>query len=141
MTIKPIKEHSPEELRHYLHEMQGFIILMREPGHNSYTGYVENSFSMGGHKDRVRLYWTNHDHWFGRIDGEEDATAEAERLRKAHPDIEFEVWDARDPKCPVTVDWADYAESNRYNPNTLSGVSNKFNARNIPFAIKEMQEE
>ena len=129
--LKPIVPVTPEQ-RERLAALPGVIVLIRRPGANAYEGYVEHSFSMDYSGSHVNFWWQSPEH-----DGKRYAEAHAADIRRHHQDWEVEVWDARDPKLPVTLDWEVWIEAQAHNPNTLSGVSNKFAARNIPFRMRE----
>lgn len=127
--------------REQLMARRGHVVLFREPGANQYRGYVEHSFSMGidpartclfGSGEYVSNLGTRH-----VIDGQADAEHHAEEIRKKHPDSIVEVWDARDENLPVVLDWEEWLDAQAFDPNTFSGVTNKFKARNLRFDMRE----
>lgn len=132
---------TPEQIE-YLMNSQGYIILGLPPESNAYQGYVEHYWQMGWDKDHVNFFWTGNgtDNVFGlqhKIDGLKTATHYAKTSMKLHPDWQIAMWDVRDEKLPVILDWDSWVKAQEFNPKTLSGVSNKFLARNFKFTIKE----
>lgn len=140
-----IRERQPrvpvsEERRADLLALRGVIILARIPGENTYTGYVEHSWSMGWDKAHVNFWWIGDaETIIGKVEvyGNGDAEEHVREAKKNHLDYAIEVWDAHDPDLPVKLDWDNWVEAQAYDPNTLSGVSNKFVARNIRFEMRE----
>lgn len=122
--------------------LQGYIVLGRKKGDNSYLGTIENSFSLGLSKDFVQFHWSsdNATSNFGgnfKVDGLECATETKEYHSRIDPDIEFEIYDVHDEeKLPVIIDWDQWREDSSAAA-TLSGVKNKFGARNPKFTMKE----
>lgn len=99
--------------------LPGWIVLARVPGENSLQGYIENSWSMGWHKDRVRFWWTGEgtDNVIGmkwQVDGKADAERHAETCRQNHPDWEVFAYDIADPACPVELEFAGRAKADKY---------------------------
>jgi hypothetical protein len=118
------------------------IILVRDKFINHYRGYVENSFSLSFHEDRTYLYWSGKPTSnFGgnfNIDAIRDSEEELKRLQKSYPDKEFTLFDPHEEETlPVMLDWEDYLDGNE-RADTLSGVKNKFRARNIRFMMKDL---
>ncbi|QIG70125.1 hypothetical protein EVB87_025 [Rhizobium phage RHph_N28_1] len=119
-----------EEQREKVRSSDRWVILARVPGENSYQGYVENSFCMDWSKDRVlqfNMVWGD-----GKANGEEHLST----ARNNHPSWEIEMYHWRDENLPVILDIESWLDDLAHNPNTLSGVSDKFKARNIPFTMK-----
>lgn len=138
---KPIEPLTEKQREHYL-KLPGLIILGRAPGVNAWHGYVEHSMSMGWDADHVNYWWsgTGTDAIFGftmTIDAQRDVDSHMETIKKNKPDWEIKVFDVFDPDLPVVLDREAWMQANRYDPNKLSGVSDKFKARNIPFKMKE----
>lgn len=130
-----------EERRQRLLALEGFLILGRPKGGNSYQGFVENSFSMGWSPNYVNFWWSGEaTSNFGtkhKIDGRADAEHYLAEERRLRPDWDIEIFDAKDENLPVVLDWDGWVDAHAYNPNTLSGVSDKFRARNFRFEMKE----
>lgn len=125
-----------------LMQLPGYIVLTKEPGSNHYRGIIELSFSLDTSKDRTQFFWSsdNASSNFGgkfKIDGYKDAEYSIENWSKSKPDWIFEIFDARDDsKLPVYLDWDRWLNGNR-RADTLSGVNDKFDARNLIFQMKE----
>lgn len=128
--------------RERLMQTPGYIVLAREPGANDYRGVVENSFSLDTSNDRTQFFWSSNNATsnFGGsfvIDGLKDAQETVEYWSKKYPDWTFEIFDARDDeKLPVYLDWDRYINGCRP-ADTLSGVNDKYDARNLKFLTKE----
>jgi hypothetical protein len=122
--------------------LPGFIVLGKGPSTNAYVGTVELSFAMDLSKDRTQFYWS-HDNAtsnFGgkfKIDGRKDAEARVEQLAKAHPDHTWEIFDVHDDNLPVLMDWDDWRWGSTPSEKKLSGVMDKFIARNPRFYMIE----
>jgi hypothetical protein len=50
-----------------------------------------------------------------------------------HLDIQFQIYDLQSPDCPIDIDWAGYLWSTTPDSKKLSGVRDKFGARNPDF--------
>lgn len=142
MTSKLIIEPLDDTLRAHLMALPGYIVLVRKPGDNAYIGLVEGSFSLDTSRDRTQFFWSsdNATSNFGgkfKIDGYADAKHRVDSYRKLSPDWIFEIFDARDDELlPVVLDWENWLLDNR-SANNLSGVANKYGARNIRFTAKD----
>lgn len=136
---KPVVPIS-DERRAQLLDLAGYVILVRKTADEPYEGYVEQSFGMGFDPKRVNFWWSGEAHSnFGTkhtIDGRESAMRHAETIEKNHPDWSVEVWDAHNEDLPIVIDWNAWADAQAHDPNTLSGVSDKYKARNAPFTVK-----
>jgi hypothetical protein len=122
--------------------LPGYVVLGREPQDNAYVGTVENSFSLGLSKDHVQFNWSSDaatSNFGGRftVDGAALAARDKEYWEKQRPGMMFEVFDARDAdKLPVVLDWEGWLAANEP-ADTLSGVRDKYRARNIRFEMKD----
>lgn len=117
-----------------------FIILGRKRGENSYMGYVEHSFTLGPSKDQTFVYWTsaNASSNFGGkflIDGKSWAEKDLAYLYR-RADEEWEMFNVEDP-LPVVLDWRKYWWGQERDNMTLSGVRNKYAARNVDFKMTD----
>ncbi len=137
---KPIVPLTPEA-RAELLTRHSWVLIARVPQANKYRGYVELSFSMDWHDEAVNIWWsgpaTSNLGGSFNIDGRLEIERHAAELVTRHPDWTIEIWDAKDPLLPIVIDWEKWLDAQAYNPNTLSGVTNKFAARNAPFVMKE----
>lgn len=130
-----------EERKQRLMSLPGYVLLGRTAADNAYQGYVEHSFSLSLDRDRTHFYWsgdavsnfgTRH-----KLDGKAHAEKDMEHLRKSRPDMEWAMYDARDAATlPVVLDWDDWLDGHEP-AQTLSGVKDKYRARNIRFRMKE----
>ena len=106
-----------------------------------YYGVIEQSFSMGLSEDRILVLWTsefatsNITSGTFKIDGKDDAEYQLKRVSKDYPDIDFEVVKLLSPESYVEIDWEEYAEAGMPDVKRLSGVKDKFRARNARFTI------
>lgn len=133
---KPIEVISPEK-REKLRNMQGYVILATPPSRNAYQGYIEQSFSMDFSESHVNFFWSSDDMTKKHaIDGKKEADYHVDKLLKSHPDWKIEVWSVHDDDLPIELNWERWIDAQAFNPNTLSGVTNKFRARNFEFSIK-----
>lgn len=94
---------------------EGYIVLRRMKGSNSFEGLIENSWNLDWSKDRVRFWWsgTGTDNIFGlkhTVDGKKDAEHYVNQYKQKYDEVvSFNV---RDPDLPVILDW-DYWLANR----------------------------
>ena len=131
---KPIVPVS-EETRQRLLTMPAFVLLGFPTKANAYQGYVEQSFSMSWSSNHVLIYTNS---WGDGRKQAEEAKQDSERIIYMWA---LEVYDARDTeKLPIVIDWEAWIEAQAFNPNTLSGVNDKFKARNAPFKMKDTQD-
>lgn len=144
MAKLPIEPVTPER-RGRLLATDGYIILGHAPGDNSFQGFVEHSFSMAWDKRSVNFFWSGAaTSNFGTkhvLDGKANAEEYVKKERLLHPDWQIEAWSVRDPTLPVTLDWDRWVEAHAYNPNTMSGVTDKFAARNFRFEMRDADYE
>jgi hypothetical protein len=122
-------------------DLPAFIILGRKPGDNAYTGYVEHSFSMGESKDESLVFWSSQNaasNFGGKfvVDGRKKAENHLNILRQKDAKTEWEIYDVTDENIPVVLNWQIWHWANEPDY-TLSGVRDKYRARNVKFSIKE----
>ena len=132
------------EQRDYVKSAPAYVVLVRKPGSNTMEGYVEESFNMAYSLDYVYLYRSaTYQSILGEItlDGEAEATDAASTVKRYHPDWDVEWHDVRSDDCPILIDWETWIDALARNPNTFSGVSDKFKARNAPFRMKDEDAE
>ena len=143
-----ILEHDEEARRAHLMAMPAYFVLVHDTQTGKYSGLVEGSFSIATSEDRVRLYWSSdnaYDNFGGgphKIDGHADALKDRNSiLKRFEPHMVVGVYDARsDPaELPVELDWEQWLLDNRP-ADTLSGVADKYGARNIRFTPKQVSE-
>jgi hypothetical protein len=123
----------------------GFVVLGQLKGGNAYHAVIECSFSMDLSPENVNLYWigTARDNLVGAkwelTENLVRKTAEEHRdmFSKPRPDWEFKVWDMHDPNLPIIIDWDSWKWGNTRSEHKLSGVRNKFLARNPKFKMKD----
>ncbi len=96
-------------------------------------GIVEHSFTMGLAEGRANLFFSGG--YWGLV-GKEDADHHAEQYAKQYPKLKFKVWSIDDPDLPIEIDWDRWKEAGSP-AKTLSGVKNKYHARNVSFREKE----
>lgn len=114
-----------------------FILLGRKKGENAYMGYVENSFSLSTSKNETFVYWSSNNATsnFGGtfvIDGKAWAEKDLAKLQ-LRPDEDWQMFSVEDA-LPVTLDWRMYHWG--HEPDlTLSGVRDKYAARNVRFEM------
>jgi hypothetical protein len=118
--------------------LPGYVILGRRAGSNSYVGVVELSFAMDLHDSRTNFFWTGvgRDNIVGakhQIDGKATAERYRQHFAERNPTIEFTVYDIDSPDLPVVIDWDDWRDGSSPSDRTLSGVKDKFRARNPRF--------
>ncbi len=106
-----------------------FVVLLTTD--DGYRGLVEHSMTLGTDKSRVRLWWTKAE-W---TDGRTNAEASAKYTSDARA---VDIWDAHDPALPIVIDWDGWVRDNEP-AKTLSGVRDKFKARNALFTVRPEQ--
>lgn len=132
-------------LADWLHKRPSYVVLGCKPD-GTYVGIVENSFSMSLSERYVNIFWsseTARDNIVGAIhvvNGEEDAQHHCKNFSRGHPEIQFSVYDLNSPDCPIDIDWKRYLISWTPDPKKLSGVKDKFGARNPDFYLKVPKE-
>lgn len=113
-------------------EQEGFIVVVWEPGANAPRFVNEHSFSMATSDKTAQIFWSGvHYSNFGTkhvLDGRENAEDHAKNYTRAHV-----VQIGRD--CPVDFNWSQW-ERDRAPAKTLSGVRNKFGARNLQVRLR-----
>jgi hypothetical protein len=120
-------------------DLPGYIILGRYG--DLYIGPIECSFSLDTSYERTQFFWSSKvatSNFGGKfeINGLEWAKESIKRLEKDHPDINFQIYDVHDDNLlPVELDWDEWREACKP-AETLSGVKDKFKARNVKFTIK-----
>jgi hypothetical protein len=134
-----------DETRERLLALPGFVILGKHKGGNSYCfGYTEGSFSMSLSEDKTNFWW--YGTAYSNFGTKHELTPESVRknierhvkdLELGHPDVEFEVWDVHDPLIPVEFDWELWLWGSQSSDKTLSGVVDKYAARNLRFRMKD----
>jgi hypothetical protein len=140
MNVKPIQPVS-DEWREKFRQFRGFVILGQDAKVNHPSGYVERSFSMDWDAGHVLLaLW--HPQW-GRVKTEAACRIDVDHwlasvsiTQSGMADVR--AWDIHDPALPIVIDLEAWIDAQAFNPNTLSGVSDKFKARNAPFVMKEV---
>jgi hypothetical protein len=132
MTDKE-KETRNEKLK----KLAGYIVLIKKPGDTQWYGPVGHSFSMEVLPWRTQFFWSS-DCTPGNsgtdphiIDGKDSAYESIGYWKGLYPRWNFFIYDARnDAALPVVIDWDAWMDANQP-ANTISGVKNEFNARNL----------
>jgi hypothetical protein len=130
--------------------MKGYVVLGKREGGNAYSAVIERSFSMDVSPERASVFLIGvfRDNLVGaKWDlTKQKVLACAEKYRDTFsgrsdivgvPEMEFKVWDIDDPELPIVIDWDDWRRGNERSDKTLSGVRDKFSARNPRFYMKE----
>lgn len=133
-----------------------FVVLGKSPADNAYKAVVEHSFSMDVSAERCLIFWSSEEArspmlegiaaaFSGgepkpitfKVDGRKEAEHYRDHFNKNRADgSTFEVHDADDPNLPIVIDWDSWDRDNEPVSNTLSGVRDKFKARNAPFTMR-----
>jgi hypothetical protein len=113
--------------------LQGYIMLIKKPNDPQLYGPVENSFSLGVEPNRTFFFWTS---LAMGIDGWAWVNEDVAYWKKQYPDWEFTIYDARDEAIPVTLNWELWLDAHERSSETLSGIKNKHEARNLRFTPK-----
>lgn len=122
-----------------LESVQGYVMLIRKPDDPVWYGPCENSFSLSTEEWRTFFYWSSlpdsgHN---PPIDGLEWLRRDLSSWKDKHPDWLFSVFDARDAKSlPVVLNWGEWLDAHEPREGTMSGVKNKYWARNVQFTVK-----
>lgn len=114
----------------------GFVVLGRAKTANAFQAIVEHSWCMDLSMDRACFFWSPAPGDTRKLDpdmGRKSAEKYRDHFAKSRPDHDFVVYDIADPALPVKLFWDEWRVDNEYIPNTLSGVRNKFKARNVRF--------
>jgi hypothetical protein len=119
--------------------LAGYIILVKKPNDDTLYGIVEQSFSLDTSKTHTFFFWDSPKGGrFREMDGKVWVQKDCEYWNKNHPDWEFTIYDARDDsKLPVTIDWESWLDAHEPSDKTLSGIKDKYRARNLRFTKKE----
>jgi hypothetical protein len=143
ITIKglpPLRSFNERDER--LMALPGYVVLGWSAEEQRFYGTVENSFSLGLSPAFVQFNWSsdNATSNFGgkfKVDGLAMAQRDLESWSKSRPDLAFRIYDARNAEAlPVVLDWDGWLDANQPNPNSLSGVVDKYRSRNIRFTAK-----
>jgi hypothetical protein len=121
--------------------LPGYVILGTYRSTNSFVGVIERSWSMDLAPDRTNFFWSSKNATSNlggkfEVDGLESATHYLNHFAERHPDIEFKIYDINDENLPVIIDWDEWRKDSEP-AETLSGVKNKFGARNPKFYMPE----
>lgn len=140
----PDVKNLSEETFNKLMALPGWVIVARTGGGNQYhLGYCENSFSMSLEPALANFWWvgtarsnfgTTYDLTAQRV--EQDARENISRLQRNHSSLVFELIDVRAADCPIELDWNNWLWGNQSSDKTLSGVVDKYAARNLRFWMK-----
>ena len=117
----------------------GYVVLGKYG--DLYQGIIECSFSMDLSFERANFFWSSKKATsnFGgsfEIDGLEAATHYKEYFSERTPGVDFQIYDVHSDNLPVVFDWDEWREACKP-AETLSGVKDKFKARNVRFTYKE----
>lgn len=126
---KPVEPLTLEN-RARIAALKSWVLFGKSKEDNAFKGYIENTWNMDFSPDYVRI-WT--DTW-------NDEPSMQEMLKEKqdkYPDWEFVLYEVHDPEMPFVLDIEAWLDAQAYDPNTLSGVSDKFKARNTIFKMKE----
>ena len=134
--MKELKQEELEQMEKP--NLEGFVLLCKEPKDNAYKAIVEHSFSMGMSPDRVLFFWSSDKATSNlggsfRVDGKANAKEQKREYEKLYPEVEFTIFDIHDPELPILVDWDGWRAASARSDKTLSGVVDKFTARNPRF--------
>lgn len=121
--------------------MEGFVVLSERKMENTFHSPIENSFSLDVSPNFCQFCWSSEKATsnFGgsfSVDGMEHAKRMKAFAERELPDFPFVIWNIHDPLIPVEIDWVKW-EKAMQPAKTLSGVADKFLARNVPFKCKE----
>lgn len=114
----------------------GFIVLGRAKTANAFQAIVEHSWCMDLSPDRACFFWdpAPGDKRGLKPDcGKLSAEKYRDEFNQSRPDREFAVYDIADPALPVKLFWDEWRSDNEPYANSMSGVRNKFRARNVRF--------
>lgn len=108
---------------------RGYIILGYDPNTKIYTGYIENSFSMGFSTSRVKVYRA--DKYSSLQEVYNFAVITANTLNNdTTSSINFKVYRIGSKHCPVRIFWGEVVVMKTTN------WWDKFKWRNLPFFPK-----
>lgn len=115
--------------------LSGYVVLARYG--DSYQGIIEHSFWMDLSDERALFFWSskNATSNFGgkfEVDGFKDAKHHLLKFSKDNPNLDFKIYDVHADDLPVEFDWDEWREACKP-AETLSGVKDKFKARNVKF--------
>ena len=139
MTVRLQEPKEPltlidEDRNAKLMAVQGYILLIKKPGDEKLYGPVENSFSLGVEPNRTFFFWTSK---VQNIDGWEWVNRDLKMWKEKYPGWEYAVYDARDAEAlPVVLNWDLWLDAHQRSNDTLSGIKNKHEARNLRFTLK-----
>lgn len=110
-----------------------YVVIITKPGDDKLYGPVEQSFSLDVKPWETQLYWT---HAGYKIDGLEWATRTVDDWKKLHPKWKFQIYRVHGRLLPIKINWKAWKEASAPTSNTLSGVRDKYYARNLKFKRK-----
>ena len=135
----PMTDGEWQEYCNRMMALPGYICLAVLPSEEWYTGLVENSFSMSTSPHATQFFWSGQARSnFGtshEMDGWKNARRRTDEFQKKNPGSRVFIFDARNEEdLPVRIDWERWLLDSRpaYN---LSGVTNKYGARNLAFRV------
>lgn len=121
--------------------LSGFMVLSERKMEDTYHSVIECSWSIELSTDRAQFYWSSQKATsnFGgsfAVDGRKHADEMKAWAEKQLPDFPFKVWDVRDPALPIELNWKAWERAHEPSDRNISGVVDKFTARNVPFKCK-----
>lgn len=125
-------------------DMVGFVVLAKSKTDNSYKAIIERSWSMDLSSDCCLFFWTGKGYSalfkpgaYVEIDGFKDATHHKEKFGQNNAGMDFTIFEVHATDLPIAIDWDTWRKDCAPSEKTLSGVQNKFGARNPRFVMKE----
>lgn len=114
------------------------VVLIRRPDESHWWGPVEHSFSLGTSPNQTFFYWSSlpDSGYDPPIDGLAWLRKDLKGWEAKNPTWKYYIFDAHDPELPVTIDWERWLSAHEPDGTKLSGIANKYYARNFQIAPK-----
>jgi len=107
---------------------RGYIVIITKPEDDRLYGPVELSFSLDVRENEAFRYWDIPD---SKRDAITWANQDIKMWRGDNPTWVFKIWSVNDPLLPVIIDWKKWDWAIEPDKDKLSGIRDKYHARNL----------
>jgi hypothetical protein len=117
-----------------------FIVLGINPVTNKYCGPIKNSFGLDIREGWTQAWWSAFegcDKWAENVDGQKEAQRSVDYWVKQGKNWNWKIYRVQTDELPIVIDWEHYLWAHTYDDKTLSGIVDKYGARNFRFKTKE----
>jgi hypothetical protein len=128
-------EDDKESREARLMDVKGYILIIQKPDDSNLYGPVERSFVLDVVANRTFFFWTSISR---NIDAYDWVQKDLAYWKSKYPSWKYNVYDARSSQLPIIIDWKTWLDAHEPSDINLSGIRNKYYARNLKFVVKEL---